>query len=303
MKSIAVVIPFYNRVELLKVTLDSVMQQTMMPGEIIVVDDGSESDNHEAAKQLISSYDTEINLFRKENGGTATARNHGFQQSKSDYIIFLDSDDLIMPKRIESDQSLLKENDYDMIYGPSYTFSDDINQMKFMRSQHQRNLKFLEKNRAENMLLMRLHLASPNVATINRNLISKLNGFDESIRYSEDYDFWVRLFRIDPNIYYRHEALSAYRFSPDHRSKSKDFEKKVLSRLKINEKFFENPANQALSNLRRPALSRLYQTLANDYWADKNFEKFRHYFKKALDYGFFNLSNKTKLRYIKSLFK
>jgi len=302
MIKIAVVIPFYNRVELLKTTLLSVQKQTILADEVIVVDDGSESNNHKKAQQLINEFKAlNISLVKKLNGGTGSARNYGYKKSVSSYVIFLDSDDLILPERIESDKKILNQHAFDMLFGPSYTFSSDENNLKFMSSQHQRNIKYLKNNRAENMIMMRLHLASPNVATISRKLFDDLNGFDEEIIYSEDYDFWIRLFMHNPIIHYRNEAMSAYRFSIDHRSKSKQYEKKVLSRLKINEKFFSK--NTKFYHLKDSAFSILFQTLANDYWADKNYDKFRFYFKKAFEYGLFNLSAKTFLRFIKSFFK
>ncbi|MBY5363143.1 glycosyltransferase family 2 protein [Rhizobium leguminosarum] len=90
---VAVVIPAYNAREYLAQTLQSVVDQTHKALEIIIVDDGSTDETASICRRFAAS-DSRIRILSTENRGVAAARNTGIQASKSDYIAFLDADDL-----------------------------------------------------------------------------------------------------------------------------------------------------------------------------------------------------------------
>lgn len=96
MVSVSVVIPFYSRVDWLIEALDSVAKQTYPVKETIVIDDGSSED----ISYLEDSYPTVTFLFQ-ENRGAAAARNKGIDASTGEIIMFLDSDDVWMPEKVE----------------------------------------------------------------------------------------------------------------------------------------------------------------------------------------------------------
>ena len=87
--TISAVIPTYNRGELAVRAVESVLNQTRQPEEIILVDDGSLDDT----RQLISQYEHKVTYLYQENSGSAVARNNGIQNAKSEWIALLDSDD------------------------------------------------------------------------------------------------------------------------------------------------------------------------------------------------------------------
>jgi glycosyltransferase involved in cell wall biosynthesis len=87
--SIAVVIPTFNRAELLRRAIQSVFAQRRLPDEVIVVDDGS-SDH---TREVVEADAREILFIRKDNGGVSSARNAGVRRSTTDFVAFLDSDD------------------------------------------------------------------------------------------------------------------------------------------------------------------------------------------------------------------
>jgi Glycosyl transferase family 2 len=86
----SVIIPTYNRAELLRETLDSVLRQEGTDYEIIVVDDGSPED----LSQLAEEYRTRVTFLRQENAGPSAARNRGAAAARGEYLAFLDSDDV-----------------------------------------------------------------------------------------------------------------------------------------------------------------------------------------------------------------
>ena len=97
---ISLIIPTYNRANLIENTLLSVFNQTIKVDEIIVVDDGS-TDN---TKQILEQYD--IKYIFQENQGVSSARNTGIKRAKNEWICFLDSDDIWEHNKIEKTDSL-----------------------------------------------------------------------------------------------------------------------------------------------------------------------------------------------------
>ena len=97
MSTVSVVVPTYNRAELLRQTLQSILAQTILPLEVIVVDDGST--DHTA--EMCAGFGESIRYFRQENQGLSAARNAGIQRARGEWIAFCDSDDLWRPRKLE----------------------------------------------------------------------------------------------------------------------------------------------------------------------------------------------------------
>lgn len=94
----SVVVPVYNRADILEHTINSVLSQTLQDFEIIVADDGS-SDHPE---EVVSRFkDERIRILHQENAGGGAARNLGILDARGQYIALLDSDDLFLPEKLE----------------------------------------------------------------------------------------------------------------------------------------------------------------------------------------------------------
>src|SRR5690349_2849966 len=91
----SVVIPLYNKEGAVETTLRSVLRQSRMPDEVIVVDDGSTDGSVEVVRRVIETEqsDVPIRLITQQNAGVSVARNRGAAEAKSNYIAFLDADD------------------------------------------------------------------------------------------------------------------------------------------------------------------------------------------------------------------
>jgi len=94
---VTVVIPAYDRAHLLGRAIDSVLGQTLTPAAVIVVDDGSVDDT----KAVVQAYGDEVRYVWQLNAGGAAARNHGVELAETEWVAFLDSDDLWLPNHLE----------------------------------------------------------------------------------------------------------------------------------------------------------------------------------------------------------
>ena len=115
---ISVILPVYNVEKFLKESVDSVLNQTYRDLQVILVDDGS-TDSSGAICDDYATRDDRIQVIHKTNGGLPDARNAGLKIVKGDYIMFVDSDDLIHPETCQVLLDALSSGDYDfsMIYG------------------------------------------------------------------------------------------------------------------------------------------------------------------------------------------
>ena len=108
---VSVIIPVYNSEKTIEKTLNSVINQTYKEIEIILTDDGSTDESTVILKNYIEkNKNFVIKLVTKKNGGVSSARNLGIDNSKGEYISFLDSDDVWLPKKLETQIKIFLEN-------------------------------------------------------------------------------------------------------------------------------------------------------------------------------------------------
>ncbi len=115
MPVVSVIIPTYNRSNLVKEVVDSVLQQTYTDLEVLVVDDGSTDDTRFVIEGIS---DPRVGYYYKENGGPSSARNMGLGRATGEYVAFLDADDLWPPHYLETVVTQLAVNKE---YGAAYT--------------------------------------------------------------------------------------------------------------------------------------------------------------------------------------
>ena len=96
--NVSVVIPTFNRGHTLNRAIDSVLGQTLLPSEIIVIDDGST----DGTEELISKEYSSVSYIKTDNRGVSAARNLGMKAAKSDWFAFLDSDDQWLPQTYDA---------------------------------------------------------------------------------------------------------------------------------------------------------------------------------------------------------
>ena len=179
---ISVVIPSYNRKELLKRSINSVNNQTIKPFEIIVVDDGS-FDGTEA--MVKTNYDF-IKFIKQKNNGVSAARNVGIKVSSGEWICFLDSDDEWKNDKLEKQIIAMKSN-------PGYKFfhSNEI----WVKNGKRINQKKKHKKYGGDIFDKCLDMCriSPSSVLIDKTIFDDVGIFNENLVICEDYELWLRI--------------------------------------------------------------------------------------------------------------
>lgn len=182
MSPVSVVIPAYNRVQLLPRALDSVLAQTCQATEIIVVDDGSD----DGTEEMIYQQYPRVTYLRQAHTGVSTARNLGIRSARHDWIALLDSDDEWHPRKLSVQTGMLAENpDYKLVH------TDEI----WIRNG--RRVNPMKKHRKYGGYIFHhclpLCAISPSSVLVHRDIFSDVGLFDESLPACEDYDLWLRI--------------------------------------------------------------------------------------------------------------
>lgn len=120
---VSIVICTYNRSRLLKKCLDSLLPQLLEEIEIIVIDNNSTDETANITKEYLSSYKNIRYVFEK-NTGLSYARNRGIEESKSDWILYLDDDAIAFPNLVNQAIYLVKRGDFDCVGGVYYAYAE-----------------------------------------------------------------------------------------------------------------------------------------------------------------------------------
>jgi glycosyltransferase involved in cell wall biosynthesis len=185
-KDLSVIIPTYNRLPLLERALGSVLAQTVLPQEIIIIDDGSEDSTEQLVKHFKNSSEVKILYHKQPNRGPASARNRGIERSSSTFLAFLDSDDHWHKRKIENQFDELKKN---------YQTRVSHTREKWLRRGEHLNQKKIHIPTGGTIFNSCLNLCCVGMSTVmlNKSIFDDYGLFDENLRCCEDYDFWLRV--------------------------------------------------------------------------------------------------------------
>jgi len=184
MTSVAVVIPVFNRAQILPRAIGSVLAQTCKPAEFVVVDDGSDEDPGSCRQRMEEAGYRWLSLDR--NQGVAAARNAGAAATSSEWIAFLDSDDEWAPEKLERQLAWHERNPEVRI---SQTRERWVrNEMPVAKPVHWEPLEegVVRASRRRCMI-------GPSCVMIRRDLWDESGGFDERFRVCEDFELWLRI--------------------------------------------------------------------------------------------------------------
>jgi len=188
---ITVVIPTFNREQLVKRAIESALNQTVKAGQIIVIDDGSTDGTPEMCKQFGNS----IEYVRQANAGVAEARNHGITLARHAWIAFLDSDDYWTPTHLERMLAAIKNTAGQARFYFSDVFRDNGTRDATLWSQigFKFDGSFQLSLDATDWMLSRRVPASIQSTVFNADLLKASVGFDRRVVPMEDTELFLRL--------------------------------------------------------------------------------------------------------------
>jgi glycosyltransferase involved in cell wall biosynthesis len=205
--SVSVVIPLYNKAAHVERALLSVVTQTFLPDEIIVVDDGSTDGGGEIVSAL---GDPRIRLIRQENQGVSAARNRGIEEARGELIAFLDADDTWNPGFLEVIISLRRQ------YPDAGAYATAYDVISSEGGSEAPSFNVLPPEVREGLIAnyVQTALKCPYViwtsaAAIPKRIFAEVGGFPVGEKISEDMDTWLRIGLHYP-IAFSKERLAIY---------------------------------------------------------------------------------------------
>jgi glycosyltransferase involved in cell wall biosynthesis len=228
MPKVSVIIPTFNRSEKVVRAVSSVLTQRFEDFEIIVVDDGSTDNTHEA----LSKYMSAIHYVRQpDNVGVSAARNRGITSSIAPWIAFLDSDDYWLREKLSVQMEFIDQNPHAVACQ-----TEEI----WIKNGRRVNPKKRHKKPSGNIFRqsLKLCLVSPSSVIIKRSLFEDVGFFDETLPVAEDFDLWLRIscqhpiYLIDKGLVVKeggHEDQLSRRFSGIDRFRIKAIAKLIQS--------------------------------------------------------------------------
>lgn len=218
---VSVIVPFYNQDDYIKDTIYSLYNQDYDNFEIIIVNDGSTSIFSE---QILSEFSDRCLILNKENGGLSSARNYGIRHADGEYIICLDSDDIVEPNFISALVLNLESDDNFVISYSNGFFFDERNGPWFLLKPDLKDI--IQKNSIYCSALFR------------KKQWEDVGGYNEQLKRGwEDWDFWISILSQGGAVVKTSKALFKYRIRNQSMARKMDIEYRKFA---ANEMFIRN---------------------------------------------------------------
>jgi glycosyltransferase involved in cell wall biosynthesis len=200
---VSVIIPTYERYDLVLRAIDSVYNQTYPNIEIIVVNDNSKDERYFSLND-----DSRIKYIKsnKRLGYPGKVRNLGIKESSGEWLAFLDDDDFWLKDKLE--KQMLCSDKYDFICCDAL-----INNVRYNKNFY---IDYWNNNNPENKdeldysILLKHNLIINSTVVIKKDLINGVGGFDETRRQGEDYITWLKITKMGAPCFFLDESLMEY---------------------------------------------------------------------------------------------
>ncbi|MDX1389910.1 MAG: glycosyltransferase, partial [Acidobacteriota bacterium] len=182
---VSVIIPTYNRADLVIDTVESVLAQTHPSLEIVVIDDGST----DPTREVLAPYHDRIRYVPQANRGLAGARNRGIAEARGRFLAFLDSDDCFEPEMLGAAlETFERYPDAGAVFSAETEIDADGNPLDRVFTKKSAGPYFTPVS----MIDEDTRVGSGRPPVIQREWVDKLGGFDETIRCAVDVAMWTR---------------------------------------------------------------------------------------------------------------
>jgi len=240
---ISVIIPCYNQGHFLKKTCQSLINQTYVNWEAIIVNDGSR-DNTKKVSVEICKKDNRFKYVYQKNKGLSSARNTGLNLIKGDFVQFLDADDYLLEEKFSL--SIFESKKADIVISDFNMFSEEITN----KIDAYCDLSQISFDLNSILLQWDINFTIPiHCGFFSKNSINNIQ-FDTTLKAKEDWFFWIEIFFQNPKIFFLDKKLALYRIhdssmttNNSHMQKNKFLVfDKIFNKLSGNENvvFFRN---------------------------------------------------------------
>ncbi len=244
MSKVSVIIPTYNRGEVVLRALRSVFAQDHAVDQVIVVDDGSTDDTIERVERYFPG----VELIVQTNHGVSHARNRGIERARNEWLAFLDSDDEWLPGKITAQLAAIMSDGISRV-----CHSDEI----WVRNGRRVNPMNKHRKYGGDIFLHCLPrcVMSPSSVVLHRSVVEELGGFDETLPVCEDYDLWLRIACQTTVLYVPEKLLIKYGGHEDQLSRSSwgmdRYRIQALEKLLLSEVLSETQSQKAIAEMLR----------------------------------------------------
>lgn len=173
------VIPTYNMARYVADAVESALKQTVPFCQIIVVDDGSTDDT----ASVLADFGSAVLVLKQQNQGVSVARNCGADAAEGDYLVFLDADDILAPKKLELQLPLVSEPE-------GFGFCDGFTQYFWSSELEQQDIEADHRN--DRSVLDEPHAGHISSWLMHTNLMKRVGPFEPGCAFSEDTDWLLR---------------------------------------------------------------------------------------------------------------
>ncbi|MBF0503478.1 MAG: glycosyltransferase [Candidatus Omnitrophica bacterium] len=210
---VSIIMPIYNRLDYVKDALNSLLAQEHAPIEIIIVDDGSTTDVQGFISKNFSS--DKIRFFKKPHTGLSDSLNRGILESRGDFIVFLDDDDLLHPQMISESMRVLLDMPCDMVVVGYQYFTGELNTSN--RHDPYRISSFQDELLNN---ILRKNFTPINTLVLKKSIIQKAGLFNVSMETCMDWDLWCRVMAQGVKIEHLNQCLSFVRVHQNNMSRN-----------------------------------------------------------------------------------
>jgi len=207
---VSIITPAYNAARYIEHTLESAVRQTFADFELLIVDDGSTDQTLEIAERY-AARDPRILVSRQTNRGIASARNAAMARARGRYFALLDSDDLWFPTYLAEQIAILEQRpDIAVLSANALNFGGPKDGEPLLPVSNYSDIRLVTLLR-----LVEVEDSMSIMSVFRREVSEAIGTFDENLRRSEDYDFWLRAATADFHIAINPRPLGLYRRRPD----------------------------------------------------------------------------------------
>lgn len=227
---VSIITPSFNQGRFIRQTIESVLSQSYPDIEYWVIDGGSTDDTPD----ILASFGSRLNYLSEPDRGQTDAINKGLARATGQILGYLNSDDLLLPGAVQrvvdafrDGKPLWVTGDYRIVDAGGHPIHSGVARYK----------RFLRRYSSQCIIHFTNYIVQPSTFW-SRELMEQLGGFDPSLRYTMDYDFWLRAFRAAPPLV-MDEPLSEFRIHGTSKGGS-EYDRQFSEELQVLRRYTHN---------------------------------------------------------------